>query len=109
MFKTKKQLRKELEEIKEEATKRQPLFWEEVKKNSDLKRQISSLKESNEFLREENERLKKQLSGEHVCTGYCQGCEHGIISENWNFITGKTAKTVCALECKCKDFVEKMP
>ena len=97
MFKTKKQLRKELEEIKEEANK-----------NSDLKSQVSSLKESNEFLKEENERLKKQLSGEHVCTGYCQGCEHGIRLDSCAIAFGIAPKYICALDCKCENFVEKM-
>lgn len=107
MFKTKKQLRKELEEIKKEATKRQSLLWEEANKNSDLKSQVSSLKESNEFLREENEQLKKQLSGEHVCTGYCQGCENGIKLEEWMLGCNTRTRYLCALDCKCDDFVEK--
>lgn len=71
------------------------MFFESKKRIEELEAENSKLKEEEERLRGEISKLKKQLSGERVTSVYCYNCSHAIKN---------CFDVVCELECRCKDF-----
>lgn len=82
-------------------------FWNK-QKVIDLELKLKQKDLDIEHLKNENEILRKKISGERVCGRICSKCEHGIK------ICGYTVGNIyiqdtyeCELDIKCKDFKRK--
>lgn len=78
------------------------------RKLDELDAENESLKIDVEALRRENERLTAKLRGDRVCDGCCSVCKHGVLVPVYSPMYGPVASYVCALECKCKDFKQRV-
>lgn len=71
-------------------------FNSNKKKIEKLNGRIEYYKDQAERLKSENEKLKKQLAGDRICSNYCRVCKNGIADGYFGYS--------CVLECHCKDF-----
>ena len=62
---------------------------------------ISAMEVKIDRLTAENEKQKKMLSGERVCSGLCELCQNS--AKRWIPIGGYY-RYDCILDCKCPDF-----
>lgn len=73
------------------------MFNKKKKRIKELESENLKLRSYNMELERKNEKLKAELSGEHIGSHYCSVCEYGVADQFGVY--------VCSLECKCKDFV----
>lgn len=77
------------------------MFFKKYKDQIDyLKARVNSLENEVNYFRRENEKLKKELNGEHIPGEICGNCLNGVIG----IMSGAI---YCGLECKCKDYYPK--
>lgn len=79
-------------------------LFKDFKTKKQLKAEIEELKRDYDDLKEDYELQKKKLSGERVCSEFCERCKYGIL-HGYNLL-GHRAYS-CLLNCKCKDFERK--
>ena len=77
-------------------------LFKDFKTKKQLKAEIEELKRDYDDLKEDYELQKKKLSGERVCSVFCQTCKNGLKYKTW---TGTYYD--CLLNCRCKDFERK--
>lgn len=82
-------------------------FWNK-RKVRELELRLESRDSKVEQLEEENNRLRKKISGERVCSEVCGKCKYGICISGYN-LGGIYVQSYykCELDNKCKDFMRK--
>lgn len=75
-----------------------------TKKVRELESAISSMEAKIDRLTAENEKQRKMLNGDRVCSSLCEFCENSV--RHWQCLGGYYTYE-CLLDCKCADFKKK--